>query len=117
MTPVSANPASDVDAVADLAALSCEHFAPLLGQAFTLSVLPPEGEAVLLVALVEAKVLPHPPFNGRQGFALIFTGPAQPRWPQGTYRLSHGAWHTGFDVFIVPVAADAQGVSYQSIFN
>jgi hypothetical protein len=115
MTPVTAT--ADVDAAADLAALTCEHFAPLLGQAFTLGAARPEGEATLPLVLLEAKVLPHPPFNGRQGFALIFTGPGQPRWPQGTYRLGHGAWRTGLEIFIVPVAADAHAVSYQSIFN
>jgi hypothetical protein len=117
LDPVTANRAADLDAEADLAALTCEHFAPLVGQAFMLSAALPDGEATLPLVLLEAKALPHPPFKGRQGFALTFTGPGQPCWPQGTYRLGHGTWRTVLDVFIVPVAADAHAVSYQSIFN
>jgi hypothetical protein len=113
----SAQTLSLTDAPLDIAALTCEHFVPLVGQAFTMTAALAAGEVSLPTVLMEAKVSPHPPFNGRQGFALTFTGPAQPVWPQGTYSLTHGAWDQGLDIFIVPVAADAQCVSYQAIFN
>jgi hypothetical protein len=67
--------------------------------------------------LEEARPLEQPPFNGRQGFSLVFVGPPTPRWPQGLYAVAHASWTHPLDLFIVPVAADAQGARYQAIFN
>jgi len=49
-------------------------------------------------------------------FSLLFT--AQPGAPlrQGTYAVEHGALGSLL-LFLVPVAASAEGVSYQAVFS
>ncbi len=101
----------------DLVDLRLELFEPLRGQDFSLHAPGPQGPLTLPVVLTEAKALTHPGVGGRHGFSLIFTGPAQPRWPQGLYGLGHSGWSEAPELFIVPVAADAQGVHYQAVFN
>ena len=88
-------------------------FTALCGERFALQ---HDGVDGLWADLVEAQALSGPPFNGRQPFSLLFTGPAAPALPQGTYRLVH-AQMPAFDLFLVPVGADASGVRYQAIFG
>jgi hypothetical protein len=52
----------------------------------------------------------------RTPFALIFRGPREIILPQRIYRLEH-ATLGAFELFIVPVGADAQGVDYEAIFT
>jgi hypothetical protein len=48
-------------------------------------------------------------------FRLRFRGPADPMIPQGMYSfVREGA---AYDIFIVPIAQDQQGSTYEAIFN
>jgi hypothetical protein len=49
-------------------------------------------------------------------FSLLFRGPRQPVLPQRIYPVEHDALGS-FDLFIVPVHADAQAIRYQAVFN
>ena len=49
-------------------------------------------------------------------FSLQFRGPQQPMLPQRIYALEHDALGR-FDLFIVPIERDAQGLKYQAVFN
>jgi hypothetical protein len=49
-------------------------------------------------------------------FSIVFRGPTDPPLPQRIYRFEHEAIGT-FELFIVPIAADAQGVRYEAVFN
>jgi Domain of unknown function (DUF6916) len=51
----------------------------------------------------------------RDPFRLVFLGPADPILPQRTYRLRHEALGT-LDIFLVPIARDASGTTYEAIF-
>lgn len=52
----------------------------------------------------------------QQQFALTFTGPLEPFLPQRIYRLEHQ--HFGpLDLFLVPVARNADGFTYEAYFN
>ncbi|MBZ9745789.1 hypothetical protein LB516_11080 [Mesorhizobium sp. CO1-1-7] len=49
------------------------------------------------------------------GFSLLFRGAREIALPQATYSLAGaGGVH---DIFIVPVAADATGRTYEAVFN
>jgi hypothetical protein len=52
---------------------------------------------------------------GRDPFRLAFLGPADPVLPQRTYRLEHGTLGA-LDIFLVPIASDASGTTYEAIF-
>jgi hypothetical protein len=56
------------------------------------------------------------PGMGRDPFRLVFLGPSTPTLPQRTYRLEHDALGT-LDVFLVPIARDAHGTTYEAIFG
>jgi hypothetical protein len=52
----------------------------------------------------------------RRAFSLLFVGPGDIILPQATYELSHAVLGT-FDLFIVPVGKNAQGVQYEAVFT
>ncbi|HEX9160078.1 MAG TPA: hypothetical protein VF980_00095 [Thermoanaerobaculia bacterium] len=49
-------------------------------------------------------------------FSLLFRGPATPLVRQQTLRLDH-AQLGQMDFFLVPIGADADGVSYEAVFS
>jgi len=72
------------------------------------------GGAVHILTVEQVGELPRAAREAG-GFRLQFAGPAQPLLPQSTYSLK-GSRRTD-DIFIVPIAADAQAVRYEAIFN
>jgi len=54
--------------------------------------------------------------HGHVNFSLLFRGPLQPLLPQQIYPVEHAALGS-FDLFIVPIQRDAQGLKYQAVFN
>jgi hypothetical protein len=90
-----------------------DDFTPLCGEQFVVAI---EPGLALSAQLVEAHALPQPTFNGRQPFSLVFAGPPAPVLPQRIYQLAH-ARLPALDVFLVPLAAGADGVRYQAVFS
>lgn len=69
----------------------------------------------LAFSVVESRDLP--PISPREApFALVLEGPRDPHLPQGIYALVHPR-HGRLDLFIVPVARDAEHTRYEVIFN
>ena len=54
--------------------------------------------------------------DGHVNFSLLFRGPLQPLLPQRIYPLEHDRLGR-FDLFIVPVRRDANGLYYEAVFN
>jgi hypothetical protein len=52
----------------------------------------------------------------QERFSLVFRGPRGTPLQQGTYQLEHTQLGT-FDLFLVPVARDHDGVYYEAVFN
>lgn len=101
----------------DLARLTFEDFAPLVGQSFAADFAdagPIELEVVR--AGPHAAEAPATDSDGhRTPFTVEFRGPAEPILPQRIYRLGHET--TGpLEIFIVPLAVDAAGARYEAIF-
>jgi len=53
---------------------------------------------------------------GQETFSLIFRGPADRPLQQGSYPLEHDRLGLQ-EIFIVPVARDQRGISYEAVFN
>jgi len=91
-----------------------ERFSPLVGDdRFELQL---DDGSACSAALVEAKALPTPAFQGRQPFSLLFEGPPQPTLPQRIYRLSHPQLDA-MDIFLVPVGRTQTATQYEAVFN
>ncbi|MBM3880355.1 MAG: hypothetical protein FJ387_11670 [Verrucomicrobia bacterium] len=51
-----------------------------------------------------------------ESFSLVFHGPPDRPLPQRTYRFAHEQL-SPFELFIVPIGANADSVQYQAVFN
>ena len=58
----------------------------------------------------------YTPEERRPPFSLLFRGPAQIILPQRLYRFDHTEMGA-FDMFIVPIGADTDGVTYEAVFT
>lgn len=95
--------------------LPIEQFAAVANETFDLQI----GEAGHPLTLVEVRPLPAQNAGFglvRQPFSLMFRSGSPVVLPQRTYRLKNATMGT-LGIFIVPVGRDAQGVTYQAIFN
>ncbi|MGC3988450.1 MAG: hypothetical protein QM796_01950 [Chthoniobacteraceae bacterium] len=74
------------------------------------------GKSITLV-LAEAVLLsPQAQGGFRAPFSLTFRGPSGLYLPQGIYRLEHEAMGA-LEIFLVPIAPDAQGSHFEAVFN
>ncbi len=94
--------------------MKIEDFQPLHEQDFTLSF----GDEQFALKLVE--VTPsrnfHPDPNMRPPFALLFKCADQRILPQQMHSM-HCESLGALEIFLVPVAGDAEGISYEAVFN
>jgi hypothetical protein len=95
----------------DLADLTLATFEPLVGDRFAVDVTPDALEFVL-ESVTPAGAWP----GGRDPFSLIFRGPPEPLLPQCIYPLEHAGLGV-LEIFVVPIARDAESVSYQAVFT
>jgi hypothetical protein len=83
--------------------------------------LPPGGlvieheGATIPVTVVDSRVLPSPSPRVAP-FAIELAGPATPMLPQAIYPVVHPQ-HGRLELFVVPIARDAEHVRYEVIFN
>ena len=85
-------------------------FESRLGQKFQIGEVPAE------VTLVQCNQLKSQAGEMRGPFSLVFRGPAEAFLPQRTYALKHEQTETLY-IFLVPIASDADGFSYEAVFN
>lgn len=52
----------------------------------------------------------------QERFSLVFRGPLEAFLPQRLYRVGHDVLGE-FDLFLVPIAQDAEGFQYEAVFN
>jgi hypothetical protein len=97
--------------------LTVEDFRPAVGQPFALDL---DGNGTLALELTAAAT--HDPDASpadaegvRSPFTLTFKGPEDPVLPQRIYRLTHDSVGP-LEIFIVPIAQDADGTTYEAIF-
>lgn len=101
----------------DLADLRREHFELVKGSTFR--VVPPEGGSRDLV-LAEVEALSREttaPGGPRTPFSLVFREARDgSHFQQGTVPLHHPDLGS-FEMFLVPIGPDAEGMRYQAIFT
>jgi len=96
------------------AVLRRDDFAPHLGTAFALA----DGDDAIALTLAEIQPLASRALGdtGRQPFSLLFKADGPTILMQRTYRLAHPVMGA-LEIFLVPVARDDKGVSYEALFN
>ena len=105
-------PVSDITR---LETLTKDSFLPATGEHFVLRLPPERGSHTLDLTLVEVAsngMRGH----GREQFSLHFLGPQEPVLPQMIYRLENPRLGV-LEIFLVPIARDAAGVTYEAIFT
>jgi hypothetical protein len=91
--------------------LTLATFEPVVGEPFALDAGTERLELVLESATAVARRS-----DGRDPFSLVFLGPEQPALAQAMYGLSHAGLGR-LEIFIVPIARDADGMRYEAIFS
>jgi hypothetical protein len=92
-------------------AYTYDEFSDRVGESFELLL---DERRTLPMTLGNAQALPY---SGREGgaFTLEWVGPYEPVLEQGIYSLRSG--DETFEIFIVPIARNRDGVRYQAVFN
>jgi hypothetical protein len=96
----------------ELDKVRCETFAACLNQDFEIVF----SDGTLALKLSEARPLGTRPESIREPFALTFLGRAGLRLPQGTYKMRNATLGE-MEIFLVQVAADQNGSSFEAVFN
>jgi hypothetical protein len=96
----------------DLATVRCEQFAACLNQEFEIAF----TDGALPVKLSEARPLGVRPESSREPFALTFVVDRPLRLPQGIYKMRHPNLGE-MEIFLVQVAADQSGSTFEAVFN
>lgn len=66
------------------------------------------------LTLVEVSERKH--LSGHEQFSILFRGPTEETFGQGLFQLEHPSMGQ-FDVFMVPIRADGNGIYYEAVFN
>lgn len=93
------------------AAFTVATFSPRVGEEFRLH--RDEGEAIP-TRLVEATAAG--PGVHRDQFSLVFRGPPDMVLPQQIYRIDHDEMGS-FELFLVPIGPDSEGMRYEAVFT
>lgn len=86
---------------------------PLVGEQFTIRAA--DGEVVARLEQLDLAAAPPAP-GMPQGFSITFRGPVEPALQQGMHELVHDRIGPVV-VFLVPLARDAAGSTYEAVFG
>ena len=73
----------------------------------------PEDSSTLDLELVSSTGLNE---GSERPFSIVFRGPGDALLPQRIYRMEH-AEIGAFEIFLVPIGPDDEGLLYEAIFN
>ena len=102
-----------------LETFTVDMFEPRVGDKFRIAGDAPASQELTLLS---AKVLgtesakEWSKSSGREPFALIFVGPMESAVEQQIYRLEHDEVGN-FEIFLVPIGPNQQGMRYEAIFT
>jgi hypothetical protein len=92
--------------------LTLESFEPHVGTSFWVQA---ENRKIELRLTRAAKVMESEAARlSRTPFSLFFLAPVL--LPQQIYRLTHDRFTEPLDIFLVPIAGDASGFTYEAVF-
>ena len=77
-----------------------------------------DGENSVDLELTEVKgyMSKHNEQSGMERFSIYFQGPPEPYLEQKLYAFQHAGMGS-FEMFLVPIAKNDRGFSYESVFN
>ena len=98
-----------------LESFTIDTFAGRIGEGFKLRT---DEATAIDTTLVEARTWGGEAAADRHRvpFSLLFRGPPRPVLPQRIYRMEH-ADLGAFDLFIVPIGPDGEGMRYEAVFS
>ena len=96
----------------DLARASADDFTPHVATTFLLEA----GDYIRFPLRLDGVERLRGAPGRREPFSLFFEGPPEARLPQRIYRLEHDTMGQ-MEIFLVPIAASADSVCFQAVFN
>lgn len=93
-----------------------ETFEPRKGESFELAIGEGGETGTIDLRLAEIRGTGLQGKATREQFALHFHGPSEPLLPQQIYQLEN-AEMGALEIFLVPVARDDEGVTYEAVFT
>lgn len=94
-----------------LETLSLAIFSEHLNTMFRVYIDPEKAVAIKLIEARDRGSIPK-----QEQFSLLFIGPRDARFGQGMYKIEHDSLGA-FELFLVPVAGNAEGPGYEAVFN
>ena len=94
---------------------SAADFEKCLNTNFRVELTSPRPIDVKLIAVTPRKSEPNEQ-AGMERFSVVFAGPSDVFLPQNTYHFTHPDMGE-FDVFLVPIAPDANEFRYEAVYN
>jgi hypothetical protein len=102
-----------------LESFTLETFRPYLHDSFQIisgSTVVVQLELISVTTLEQAGTQINEGAHVRPPFSLVFRGPAEVVLPQHIYRIQH-AQLGSFDLFLVPIGPDREGMRYEAVFT
>lgn len=93
-----------------LESFTTETFSGHLGDVFQVY---PDDSSTLDLELISATRLGD---DSDRPFSIVFRGPSDTVLPQHIYRMEHTDIGS-FEIFLVPIGPDGEGLLYEAIFN
>ena len=94
--------------------LTSRDFSSHVGEPFAVTA--PDGERLDFVLTEVGEHGAAPPGAARTPFFVLWRGPGHRLLPQGTYPVEHAGLGR-LDLFIVPIAKEADGYRYEAVFS
>jgi hypothetical protein len=98
--------------------LTSGDFSPHLNEMFSICAEGIESFQAILIAVDEFGSAPHgdAETERRRPFSIVLRGPKHAQHPQGIYRVEHEQMGS-FDIFLVPIGPDGEGMHFEAVFN
>ena len=77
---------------------------------------PLEMKLIEVTSLGPKSVAPSATQDLRDSFSIVFRGPADRPLEQRIYRMAHDSL-SSFEIFLVPIGPDQEGLCYEAVFN
>lgn len=94
--------------------LTSRDFSGLVGELFEVTA--PDGERLELTLIEVGESGSAPPGVARAPFFVHWRGPGHRLLSQGTYPIAHAGLGL-LELFIVPIAKEADGFRYEAVFS
>jgi hypothetical protein len=96
--------------------LTMDMFADLVDREFIVDVDDSHSVGMELIEIYDISDSRGGKDPSRASFSLVFRGPDEPIYPEGTYRFEHEELGA-FNILITPAGPDTDGMRYEAVFD